>query len=78
MSIGDSPEILAVLLGGGSLLESGAHLCTQRFAARLAELGIPAAVDYLPAGMHSWPDFAVQLHRSWPTLRAALELPQNS
>ncbi|MGV9922799.1 alpha/beta hydrolase [Nocardia rhamnosiphila] len=78
MSIGDSPEILAVLLGGGSLLESGAHLCTQRFATRLTELGIPAVVDYLPAGMHSWPDFEVQLHRSWPTLRAALELPQIS
>lgn len=78
MSIGDSPEILAVLLGGGSLLESGARLCTERFAGRLAELGIPAVVDYLPEGMHSWPDFEVQLHRSWPTLSAALAIPQDS
>lgn len=78
MSIGDSPEILAVLLGGGSLLEAGARLCTQRFAARLSELDIPVVVDYLPEGMHSWPDFEVQLHRSWPTLSAALELPQGS
>ncbi|GGK98184.1 alpha/beta hydrolase [Nocardia jinanensis] len=78
MSVGDSPEILAVLLGGGSLLESGARLCTQRFADRLTELNIPAVVDYLPEGMHSWPDFEVQLHRSWPTLSAALEIPLES
>ncbi|NKY31823.1 esterase family protein [Nocardia speluncae] len=74
MSIGDSPEILAVLLGGGSLLEQGARLCTERLAARLGELGIPAVVDLLPEGMHSWPDFEVQLHRSWPTLSRALEI----
>ncbi|MGW0177874.1 alpha/beta hydrolase [Nocardia sp. NPDC003345] len=72
MSIGDGPEILAVLLGGGSLLEQGARLCTQRFADRLHELGIPAEVDYLPEGMHAWPDFEVQLHRSWPALSRAL------
>ncbi|NKY55024.1 alpha/beta hydrolase [Nocardia flavorosea] len=74
MSIGDSPEILAVLLGGGSLLEQGARLCTERLAARLDELDIPAVVDFLPEGMHSWPDFEVQLHRSWPTLSRALEI----
>lgn len=74
MSIGDSPEILAVLLGGGSLLEQGARLCTERLAIRLAELDIPAVVDYLPEGLHSWPDFEVQLHRSWPTLARALEI----
>lgn len=74
MSIGDSPEILAVLLGGGSLLEQGAKLCTQRLATRLQELDIPADVDFLPEGMHSWPDFEVQLHRSWPTLSRALEI----
>ncbi|MFI5719120.1 alpha/beta hydrolase [Nocardia sp. NPDC051750] len=74
MSIGDSPEILAVLLGGGSLLEQGARLCTERLADRLTELDIPAVVDYLPEGMHSWPDFEVQLHRSWPTLSRALEI----
>ncbi|MFD4404719.1 alpha/beta hydrolase [Nocardia sp. NPDC058499] len=74
MSIGNSPEILAVLLGGGSLLEQGARLCTERLAARLDELHIPAVVDFLPEGMHSWPDFEVQLHRSWPTLVRALEI----
>ncbi|WP_280399117.1 alpha/beta hydrolase [Nocardia carnea] len=74
MSIGDSPEILAVLMGGGSLLEQGAKLCTDRMAARLHDLDIPAVVDYLPEGMHSWPDFEIQLHRSWPTLVRALEI----
>lgn len=75
MAVGDSPEILAVLLGGGSLLEAGARLCTERLAARLDELGIPAVIDFLPEGLHSWPDFEVQLHRSWPTLRSALGIP---
>lgn len=78
MSIGDSPEILAVLLGGGSLLEQGAKLCTERLATRLQELDIPAEVDFLPEGMHSWPDFEVQLHRSWPTLSRALGISGRS
>ncbi|WP_459546230.1 alpha/beta hydrolase [Nocardia sp. X0981] len=78
MSIGDGPEILAVLLGGGSLLEAGARLCTERLAARLDELGIPAVIDFLPEGMHAWPDFEVQLRRSWPTLSSALGIPVGS
>lgn len=74
-AVPESPEIIAVLLGGGTVLEAGAKACTERFAARLAELEIPATVDFLPEGVHAWPDFEDQLHRAWPTLAAALAVP---
>lgn len=61
--------------GGGVALEAGARACTERFAARLAELNIPATVDYAPAGMHTWPDFEAQLPRAWRVLAPALGLP---
>lgn len=69
------PEILTVMLGGGSLLEAGARVCTERLAGRLAELDIPARIEYLPEGMHAWPDFHEQLSRSWPSVAAALRVP---
>lgn len=67
-----NPEVLAPMLGAGTVLEAGAKLCTELFTARLAGLGIPATVEYLPEGIHAWPDFEEQLRRAWPTLAAAL------
>lgn len=74
-AVPEHPEILTVMLGGGSLLEAGARICTERLAGRLAELDIPATVEYLPEGMHSWPGFREQLFRSWPSVAAALRVP---
>ncbi|NKY89853.1 alpha/beta hydrolase [Nocardia veterana] len=58
--------------GGGVALEAGARTCTERFAARLAELNIPATVRYIPAGTHSWPDFTAALPSAWDALAAGL------
>ncbi|MFE3445577.1 alpha/beta hydrolase [Nocardia sp. NPDC059180] len=72
-----APDIVAALgeMGGGAALEAGARSCTERLAARLDELDIPATVDLLAEGMHTWPDFRAQLPLTWPTLAKALELP---
>lgn len=69
-----APDIVTALgeMGGGAALEAGARSCTERMAARLDELGIPATVELLDQGMHTWPDFRAQLPRTWPTLAAAL------
>ncbi|MCM6772144.1 esterase family protein [Nocardia sp. CDC159] len=67
----DVPEALR-MVGGGAALEAGARSCTERFATRLAQLGIPATVHYADAGTHSWPDFAVQLPAAWQTIAPAL------
>ncbi|MDR7167481.1 S-formylglutathione hydrolase FrmB [Nocardia kruczakiae] len=58
--------------GGGIALEAGARTCTERFAARLAQLNIPATVRYIPAGTHSWPDFTAALPSAWDALAAGL------
>ncbi|MEU6563091.1 alpha/beta hydrolase [Nocardia nova] len=58
--------------GGGAALEAGARVCTERFAARLDQLGIPATVRYIPAGTHSWPDFTAALSPAWDALAAGL------
>ncbi|MFC9894874.1 alpha/beta hydrolase [Nocardia sp. NPDC127579] len=60
--------------GGGVALEAGARQCTDRFAGRLAELEIPATVEYSPEGMHTWSDFQAQLPRAWRVLAEALGL----
>ncbi|MCP2289731.1 alpha/beta hydrolase [Nocardia amikacinitolerans] len=65
------------LAGGGAALEAGARACTERFAGRLAELGIPAEVEYSDAGMHTWPDFEAQLPRAWRVLAKALGVPES-
>ncbi|MFJ4650648.1 alpha/beta hydrolase [Nocardia sp. NPDC088792] len=68
-----SPNPLGALqqAGGGVALEAGARICTETFAHRLADLGIPATVDYLPAGIHDWADFSAQLGPMWQTLSTA-------
>lgn len=58
--------------GGGAVLEAGARTCTERFAARLTELHIPATVRYAAMGTHSWPDFAAALAPAWDALAAGL------
>lgn len=58
--------------GGGAVLEAGARTCTERFAARLTQLNIPATVRYIPAGTHSWPDFTAALPSAWDALAAGL------
>lgn len=71
--IAAAPNVLEALreASGGVALETGARFCTERFAQRLAELGIPATVYYEPAGIHAWPDFAAQLGPAWQSLAAA-------
>ncbi|MGV9817051.1 alpha/beta hydrolase [Nocardia xishanensis] len=64
------------LAGGGAALEAGARACTERFAGRLAELRIPAEIEYSDAGMHTWPDFEAQLPRAWRVLAEALGVPR--
>ncbi|WP_433684552.1 alpha/beta hydrolase [Nocardia sp. CA-119907] len=78
VAVSHAPNLVEALqmAGGGLALEAGARLCTERFAARLAELKIPATVDYAPAGMHTWPDFEAQLPRAWRVLAPALGLPE--
>ncbi|MGV9412155.1 alpha/beta hydrolase [Nocardia sp. NPDC003693] len=70
----DAVEAMGVA-GGGVSLEAGAHYCTVRFAQRLNELHIPVTALYLPTGIHSWLDFAVQLEPAWRSIAAALDLP---
>ncbi|MFI6871575.1 alpha/beta hydrolase [Nocardia sp. NPDC050406] len=76
-AISRAPDILDALrtAGGGIALEAGARSCTERFAARLAELGIPATVYYAQDGLHAWPDFAAQLGPAWQTIAGALGVP---
>ncbi|MQY26874.1 alpha/beta hydrolase [Nocardia aurantia] len=61
----------AVVFGGP--LEAGANLCTMVLADRLSRMQIPATVDMRPSGTHSWPYWADDLARAWPTLAQALE-----
>ncbi|MEC3917150.1 alpha/beta hydrolase [Nocardia sp. CDC160] len=49
--------------------------CTRNLAARLADLDIPATVDLLPNGMHSWGVFRDELIKSWPVLAKGLGVP---
>ncbi len=59
-----------VVVGGA--LEAAAHTCTTSMAARLRSLRIPATVHLSGNGTHSWGYWQDELHRSWPTLDAAL------
>ncbi|MGQ4618550.1 alpha/beta hydrolase-fold protein [Nocardia sp. R7R-8] len=80
VSVANSPSIVEALrtAGGGAALEAGARACTERFAARLSELNIPATLEYTPDGMHTWPDFQAQLPKAWQVLAQALGLPTPS
>ncbi|WP_410871969.1 alpha/beta hydrolase [Nocardia sp. A7] len=60
-----------ILLGGA--IEAAANLCTQRLAARLAELNIPAHTEFRPAGTHTWRYWEQDLHISWPLIAAAID-----
>ncbi|WP_232852015.1 alpha/beta hydrolase [Nocardia acididurans] len=76
-AITQAPNIFdaARMAGGGSSLEAGTRTCTERFAQRLTQLGIPATVHLTPTGMHTWPDFADALGPAWRTLAPALNVP---
>ncbi|MBO0854512.1 MAG: esterase family protein [Nocardia sp.] len=63
--------------GGGSALEAGARDCTDRFATRLGQLKIPATVRYIPAGTHTWADFAAALPPAWDALAAGLGISKS-
>lgn len=80
VAIANSPTVAEALrtAGGGAALEAGARACTERFAGRLSELGIPATVEYTAEGMHTWPDFQAQLPRAWRVLAQALGVPASS
>ncbi|WP_406275425.1 esterase family protein [Nocardia sp. NBC_00881] len=79
MAVANSSTIVDALAtaGGGAALEAGARSCTELFAARLAALRIPAAVEYTADGMHTWPDFEAQLPKAWQVLAQALELSKS-
>ncbi|WP_226438161.1 alpha/beta hydrolase [Rhodococcus yananensis] len=58
----------------GGPIEAATNYCTANMARRLAELGIPAEVDFRDRGTHSWGYWQDDIHRSWPFLAEALEL----
>ncbi|MFD5175456.1 alpha/beta hydrolase [Nocardia sp. NPDC058379] len=59
-----------ILLGGA--IEAAANVCTQRLAARLQELNIPAQTEFRAAGTHTWKYWEQDLHNSWPMIAAAI------
>lgn len=58
----------------GGTIEAAVNHCTQRLAARLGELEIPAHFELRPAGTHSWDYWEDDLHNSWPLLAEAIGL----
>ncbi len=56
----------------GGPLEAAANACTMALADRLERMRIPATTDLRPVGTHSWPYWADELPRAWPTLAQAL------
>ncbi|WP_249645597.1 alpha/beta hydrolase [Nocardia sputi] len=60
----------AITIGGP--LEAGAYECAHALATRLTQLQIPATVNLRFTGTHSWPYWADELSRSWPTITEAL------
>lgn len=70
---GDVPTLVnRVIVGGG--IEAITDACTRTFAARLAELQIPATVEFRGSGTHSWAYWQEDLHNSWPTVASSLGL----
>lgn len=59
----------------GSVIEAATNQCTIALANRLKQLGIPATFNFAPVGTHSWGYWQDELHRSWPTLGAAIGRP---
>ncbi|MEC3955724.1 alpha/beta hydrolase family protein [Nocardia sp. CDC153] len=68
-----NPDLRNAVLFGGPI-EAGSDMCTRQLADRLTQLGIPATVHRRPTGTHSWPYWADELPRSWPTVAAGLGL----
>ncbi|MFF2553356.1 alpha/beta hydrolase [Nocardia sp. NPDC058058] len=66
-----NPDARQSILFGGPL-EAGADMCTAQLSDRLGQLGIPAVVDRRITGTHSWPYWADELPRSWPTIALGL------
>ncbi|ONM46506.1 alpha/beta hydrolase [Nocardia donostiensis] len=66
-----NPE-LPTVVGFGGPLEAGTNLCTRRLTNRLDELRIPYTAHFRPTGTHSWPYWADELERSWPTIAGGL------
>ncbi|MEU0544892.1 alpha/beta hydrolase family protein [Nocardia sp. NPDC005978] len=66
-----NPDMRSAIMFGGPI-EAGSDMCTQQLAERLGQLGIPATVNRRLTGTHSWPYWAEELPRSWPTLAAGL------
>ncbi|MGW5314004.1 alpha/beta hydrolase [Nocardia thailandica] len=69
---GESSVKLADQIMLGGTIEAAANGCTRNLATRLAELGIPAQVEFRPAGTHTWHYWQEDLHTSWPLLAAAI------
>ncbi|WP_024801220.1 alpha/beta hydrolase family protein [Nocardia sp. BMG51109] len=56
----------------GGPLEAAANVCTMALADRLSRMQIPAEVNLHNVGTHSWPYWADELPKAWPTIAKAL------
>ncbi|MFI9505597.1 alpha/beta hydrolase [Nocardia sp. NPDC052566] len=59
-------------IGFGGPLEAATNMCTRRLVERLEHLKIPVTSDFRPTGTHSWPYWADELRKSWPTIANAI------
>lgn len=59
-------------IGFGGPLEAATNACTRRLVDRLDAFGIPVTAEFRATGTHSWPYWADELGRSWPTVAGAL------
>ncbi len=55
-------------------LEPSALSTSQTMTSRLKEMGIPVTEHYYGAGLHDWPYWERELHRSWPMFADRLGL----
>lgn len=60
---------------GFDSIESSIGAQNRSFAGHLHDLGIPATVDLYGPGTHNWVYWQRELHRAWPLIRTALQLP---
>lgn len=58
----------------GGAIEAATNSCTHRLADRLAQLNIPAQVEFRPTGTHTWHYWESDLHNSWPMIARALNI----
>ncbi|WP_440446484.1 alpha/beta hydrolase-fold protein [Nocardia amamiensis] len=56
----------------GMGLEILSRLTSQNFVTKLANLAIPAQVNYRPSGTHSWPYWDFEMRQSWQQAATAL------